>query len=161
MWHGASGVTFDEELLCVIGICIRPSVQELRRWAWLKVNTEGLVSEKVNVFYKNWHCSVIQHLKLPHFTYFQSNLRCNTVCIVKWPECHTNLKTIRTWDVESHPKFAIKFKYTVCDVTFDEEFVSAIEIGMHLSVHEFRRWVDLEVNIVVEVLEKPNVCYEN
>ena len=33
-------VTFDEELLCAIEICIQPSVHELRRWAELKV---GLV----------------------------------------------------------------------------------------------------------------------
>ncbi len=52
MGIGAFDVTFDEELLCAIEICIRPSVQELRRWAGLKVNTEGLVSEKANVCYK-------------------------------------------------------------------------------------------------------------
>ena len=46
-------VTFDEELLCAIKICIRPSVHELRRWAELKVNTEGLVLKKPNVCYEN------------------------------------------------------------------------------------------------------------
>ncbi len=108
--YTVSGVTFDEELLCAIGNCIRPSVQELRGWARLKVNTEGLVLEKSNVCYKNQHHRVIQHL---HFTYFQSNLRWNTVCIVKWPE----------WDAESHPMFAIELKYTVSGVTFDEELL--------------------------------------
>ncbi len=52
IWIGASDVTFDEELVCAIEICIRPSVHELRTWAWLKVNIEGLVLEKSNVCYK-------------------------------------------------------------------------------------------------------------
>ncbi len=36
--YTVSGVTFDEDLVCAIEICIRPSVQELRRWVDLEVN---------------------------------------------------------------------------------------------------------------------------
>ena len=48
--YAVPDVTFDEELLCAIEICIRPSVH---KWAELKVNTEGLVLKKPNVCYEN------------------------------------------------------------------------------------------------------------
>ena len=51
--YTAPDVTFDEELLCAIEIYIRHSVHELRRWAVLKVNTEGLVLKTQNVCYEN------------------------------------------------------------------------------------------------------------
>ena len=64
-------------------------------------------------------------------------------------------------DVESHPKLANQLKYTVPDVTFDEELLCAIEICIRPLVHELRRWAELKVNTEGLVLKKPNVCYEN
>ena len=80
---------------------------------------------------------------------------------MKWSECHTNIKTTLTRVAEWHPKLAIKLKYTVSDVTFDEELLCAIEICIRPLAHELRGWADLKVNIVGLVLEKQNVFYEN
>ncbi len=57
-------------------------------------------------------------------------------CLGSW----TNVKSTRTWDAESHPKFAIVLKYTVSGVTFDEELLCAIGISYALRFKSYVDW---------------------